>query len=376
MDGQRFVVAVEAIYAAAATPSQWPDALDAIAACFDDVGSLLIYQRDDGSYGTIVSPALAEGQVEYERDEWWRHDIRFSRSYERGYLARTDAITERHIATLDELETLPFYAGFLKHHGLKWFAGIGISPDPHVAVALSVQRLETKPAFSDAELDALARLGRHVENALRLGIRLINAEASQLALADVLARLGVGVFLLDGVGRVIFANPAAEQLSGDSLVVSQGRLTARMTPQKELLRTAIAAAGDRTAENLSAPPRPVLVPGLEREGVLAVHILPVRPAAGNDIERLLADVSAIAVVTSAQPGEPADPALVRDLFGLTLAEARIAALVGAGLAPRNASQALGISEETTRTTLKRVFAKVGVSRQSELTALLTRLVLR
>ena len=53
-----------------------------------------------------------------------------------------------------------------------------------------------------------------------------------------------------------------------------------------------------------------------------------------------------------------------------------AALVGSGLAPREAATRLGIGEETARTALKRVFSKVGVSRQSELTALLTKLVLR
>jgi DNA-binding CsgD family transcriptional regulator len=74
--------------------------------------------------------------------------------------------------------------------------------------------------------------------------------------------------------------------------------------------------------------------------------------------------------------EPADPALVRDLLGLTLGEARVAALVGSGLAPRQASENLGITEESARTTLKRVFAKTGVSRQSELTVLLNRIVLR
>jgi DNA-binding CsgD family transcriptional regulator len=68
--------------------------------------------------------------------------------------------------------------------------------------------------------------------------------------------------------------------------------------------------------------------------------------------------------------------VVRDVLGLTLAEARVAALVGSGLAPREAAAKLGIAEETARTALKRVFAKVGVSRQSELTALLAKLVLR
>jgi DNA-binding CsgD family transcriptional regulator len=62
---------------------------------------------------------------------------------------------------------------------------------------------------------------------------------------------------------------------------------------------------------------------------------------------------------------------VRDLLGLTLGEARVASLVGHGLPPRDAAERLGIGEETARTTLKRVFAKTGVSRQSELAALMS-----
>jgi DNA-binding CsgD family transcriptional regulator len=46
------------------------------------------------------------------------------------------------------------------------------------------------------------------------------------------------------------------------------------------------------------------------------------------------------------------------------------------LPPREAANRLGITEDTARTTLKRVFGKTGVSRQSELAALLARLVLR
>ena len=68
--------------------------------------------------------------------------------------------------------------------------------------------------------------------------------------------------------------------------------------------------------------------------------------------------------------------LVQRLFALAPAEARVATLIGSGLSPRQAAKNLGISEETVRTTLKRVFTKVGVSRQSELAVLLTKLTLR
>jgi len=74
-------------------------------------------------------------------------------------------------------------------------------------------------------------------------------------------------------------------------------------------------------------------------------------------------------------GEPADPALVRDVFGLTLGEARVAALVGSGVALEDTAARLGVGKETVRTMLKSVFRKLGVSRQAELVALLARMML-
>ncbi len=53
----------------------------------------------------------------------------------------------------------------------------------------------------------------------------------------------------------------------------------------------------------------------------------------------------------------------------------MAALIGSGLSPQQMAKRLGISEGTLRTELKHVFKKIGVSRQGELVALLTRLVL-
>jgi DNA-binding CsgD family transcriptional regulator len=119
-----------------------------------------------------------------------------------------------------------------------------------------------------------------------------------------------------------------------------------------------------------------MIRGREADFAIAVYVLAVRTPTGHVAEHLLTGVRAAVVLVSMQPGEPADPAIVRDLLGLTLAEARVASLVGSGLPPREAADQLGITEETARTTLKRVFGKTGVSRQSELASLLTRLVLR
>ena len=66
---------------------------------------------------------------------------------------------------------------------------------------------------------------------------------------------------------------------------------------------------------------------------------------------------------------------VLQLLGLTPAEARVAATVGRGLAPRAAAEMLGIAESTIRSTLKVVFDKLHLRRQADLTALVARLMM-
>jgi DNA-binding CsgD family transcriptional regulator len=367
--------AIDAIYAAAAEPQRWPQALQVIADCFDDIGAILIYQRSDGSYGTVTSPQLETAQRDYEENNWWRQDIRFGSWLQRSYLIDVDVVTERMIAPPEVIDTHPFYTQFLASHGLRWFAGIGLSPAPDVAAALSIQRCADRPPYTDDELARAARLARHVENALRLGIRLIDMEIAQYSLSDTLARLGVGVLLVDGAGQVQFSNHVGEQLLAPFVSVSRNLLAARALPEWRDLRDRLSAAIDGSGGDGDAA-RPLLIKQREQEQFLAIYVLPAKAQAGRAGDQLLAGIRAIIVVTASHPETPSDPALVRDLLGLTLSEARLASLVGNGLPPRDAATRLGITEETARTTLKRVFSKIGVSRQSELAALLTRLVLR
>jgi DNA-binding CsgD family transcriptional regulator len=106
-----------------------------------------------------------------------------------------------------------------------------------------------------------------------------------------------------------------------------------------------------------------------------LYVLPIA-IASHPAFQLLTHARVIVLLIDPETGTPPDPALVRDVLGLTLGEARVAALVGSGIPPRDAAEQLHISEETARTVLKRVFHKTGLERQSELAALLSRLMLR
>jgi hypothetical protein len=74
VSAHKYAEAVDAIYAAATAPTLWQLALERVAAVFDDVGANLLYIRDDGSFGIIVTPSLQTVVDEYHR-EWWKHDI-------------------------------------------------------------------------------------------------------------------------------------------------------------------------------------------------------------------------------------------------------------------------------------------------------------
>lgn len=198
--------AISAIYMAATAPVLWSETLEKIAAVSGDIGANLLYIWDDGSFGIVVAPSLQVATEEYNR-EWWKHDIRTQRAIEYGYAAGVEAIADRHVVPEREIAEHPFYTGFLRPHGVGWFAGVAITPDPRIVLALTVHRsMAEKAPFSDEELSVMTRIGRVCEHALRLSAHLLTAEMTNLAFGDALARLEAGVYLLDEMGRVSVAD--------------------------------------------------------------------------------------------------------------------------------------------------------------------------
>ena len=366
-----YVVAVERIYDAATDPARWPLALQAIADCSGDIGANLTYRRDDGRFGVIVSPALMDGIEEYGRD-WAHRDLRAQRIGERNSLSIKTVITDHDLVTPEEMATDPFYTEFLAKRGLKWFAVTDISPDPHVVAGLSLQRAAAKPPFSQDELETLNQLGRHTEKSLSLSIKVLDAAAENLGLRDTLGRMGAGVFVVDGQRRIIYANHAAHGMLGAGLTLADD----------QLICDAKAAAG-RFKERLSSvcldqgaeEPQPLLISRGDNAQPLAAYILPLRQTGASLADQMFVRARAIVLVFDTGRSASADPALVRDILGVSLGEARVASLIAAGLSPRDISAKLNVTEESVRTVLKRVFGKAGVSRQNELTALIAKLAL-
>lgn len=83
---------------------------------------------------------------------------------------------------------------------------------------------------------------------------------------------------------------------------------------------------------------------------------------------------ALVVVTEPDAPLQVPEGLLRDLYGLTPAEARLAASLAAGRTLQEHAEAEGTATGTARWRLKQVFAKTETRRQAELAALVLRSV--
>ncbi len=93
-------------------------------------------------------------------------------------------------------------------------------------------------------------------------------------------------------------------------------------------------------------------------------------AIGRD---LIAEDALLVLFRNPAGKDAIDPLVVLQLLGLTPGEARLAATVGAGDSVADAAERLGITTNTARSTLKTVFGKLQVSRQSELSRMVARI---
>jgi DNA-binding CsgD family transcriptional regulator len=186
----------------------------------------------------------------------------------------------------------------------------------------------------------------------------------------VLDRVRPGVFVVDAQGTIRFANATGRQLleRGDVLLQHCNRITFRAHTVARcfdvyLRKCASAHGSGRAMESLSVR----LVPA-RRTAPCYVVVSPLPGAASPDNETPTLHFT-LAIY---QPGAPRSMSTVvlRALYGLTPAEAVVTQCLYAGRRPDQLGSDLGISVNTVRSHMKRIFEKCDVRTQAELLQLL------
>jgi DNA-binding CsgD family transcriptional regulator len=125
-------------------------------------------------------------------------------------------------------------------------------------------------------------------------------------------------------------------------------------------------AGPRS--RAAPPPRRVLVRRTEKSPLI-VEALPVAGLAAD----AFGQARAVLVMTDIERRAPVPEDLLRSVFALTPAEARLACRLAAGESLEDAAEALAVAKNTARFQLRAIFAKTGTARQGQLVALLARM---
>jgi pimeloyl-ACP methyl ester carboxylesterase/DNA-binding CsgD family transcriptional regulator len=251
------------------------------------------------------------------------------------------------------------------------FGAAALVPEEAVAIAVLSARntvLDAAPGFLAAFPDpgGVPDLRRLAERARRTGSALGLLEAADGTLAP--AWLGSG----ETARRWIRTPSALAALERPGAVVAlvfapsrSGDLAARASEAFGL-----APIEARLAEAFLFAPTLEIAAGQAGIGhatardVLARVMAKTGAARSGEVVRKLAEV-----MSAAHEAPEADAALLRDAFGLTLAEAGVAVELADGATQREAAERLGLKPETVRTYAKAVLAKTGASRAKDLARL-------
>ncbi len=339
----------------------WEEALQRVAAAAGARGAFLIPLQP----GHTVRPAsyhVEDAARAYASTHWLHDDFRLNAV---GKMLRTGIAVDQDIVAVEAMAKMAYYDDFLGSFGLRWFAGIPFRDGGDVW-GLTFQRTPEEGLFNEAEQDMLRRLGCALSQDVSVARRIAVARAS--GLIDGLEAVGVPAALLDGLGRSLRVNTVASAFADTDLKLKIGQLPSTKAAASARLNRHVSAAvkGDRPVDDPDL--RPVVIPREDRRPI----VVRARTLSGESLN-VFSSARAILLIDDLDRalGPPTD--LLRDVFGLTRGQARVAALVAKGANVRECADALAIGVETVRTNLKQVFQRVGVSRQSELVTVLSRL---
>ena len=194
--------------------------------------------------------------------------------------------------------------------------------------------------------------------------RLDGYKALQRAEFHVLDRLSVGILLLDCAAKVVFANAAAHVMTA-----SDGPLRLR----NSVVTAVTALHAQKLDQFIQAAVRgmPVGIPHPHDGRLFTILASSIR---SRDIDRFgglgMRNVRAMLVIHDLACPMETPVEWIMDAYGLTLAEARAALCAASGATIPDATLRLNVSPNTIKTHLRRVFAKTGTTRQSDLARLM------
>lgn len=275
-------------------------------------------------------------------------------------LLRTLSVHE--YMTEDERRRDPLYQEFFEPHDGAFPAFGVIAREGGVSAAVNLLRHSTQGPLDDEGRRALALLLPHFRRAFHVQ-RQMEREAAAVA-GGILDAVTLSVVLCDVQGRIHGATSRAErQLRNGTLIHARG---GRISPSALETGTSLLKAIHQAARAWPAPQGTTLLLRSRAGDPVRVDVNPLPSGRGA------ATLLPLAMVQVDEPADRAqlDLALVREAFGMTRAEAEVAAELVNGQSSAEIARSRGLSLETIHTQVKAILSKTGCARRAELPSVL------
>lgn len=233
---------------------------------------------------------------------------------------------------------------------------------------IDVQRGKGQPDFDVAERELLGRLVPVFRVLAQVQQHAGHLRLERDRARHVLDRVDAALLIVDGDGRLVHANHPGEDLVAQlrgSLTLRGGRILARHPADQISLRRLLGSAAAGLFPSEAGPCQAILGGGDDGSALISICVTVLPQAYGVQRHGREFLIAARPLRRGAR--------LVRlgqNLFGLTEAEARIAACLAQGQTLADAAKGQSIRMTTARTHLARIFQKMEVRQQSQVVALL------
>jgi DNA-binding CsgD family transcriptional regulator len=369
-DESQLLDLVGALYDAALDPAEWQPLATKLARLFGSESTLLMLAEGQSGGRVLGATDNIRGEVledyeayYYTQDQWVS-----------GAMRRPDrALLGHELAPDDWYRKSEFLNELCVRAGVHHLVGAALPLGGERSAIVGIHRPRHDTPFDGADVARLDSLIPHVKRALLLTVKLSAATLDHQVALDGLERTHAATLVADGGGRLLFATPLGHSAlqRGDGLRVANGRLVGADRASSARLALLVKRAADTAAGTLAGAACGGL--SIERdEGRLPLTVLvaPFRPRRAG----FGAPFPAALVFIRDPETETLGIEVLRDLFGLTRAQAAVAARLAEGHSLEEIALALRITLHTARDHLKIVFLKTGTQRQPQLVSLLTRTV--
>ena len=358
---------VQLIYEAALDFNRWPAVLERLA---DEVGAsvaCLVRQDYAKSEGAMIMVRTDPKFAKLYTDYYVKLNIFAQRV---GNRPPQTCVTDRMVISKEDLFRTEFYTGFMEPQGVHSLLNMFLLADGERGTRIALARSPQAGEWEQEHIERLRQLAPHAHRAASINQQLELLRLGTEGAVAGLDQLAQGVLVVDADCRMRFANRAAEAMlaEADGLVSgAQGVAAVNRSETATLRRMVVEAAsgqmssGSRFALNVTRP---------AYCGHYSLLVMPLGPVPGWFLGHR---PGAIIFVRDPERPLSAPPSHLRQLYGLTTAEAAVTMEIVRGGGLQSAASAMGISISTARTHLQRTFQKTGTHRQGELVRLVVEL---